>query len=440
MSQALEDVTNTVDATGIGVASGENGSELVIDVAGIVETPTSLDETTTATESAAVEVEEIPFDPSANTDAAIEPRIVETTDAAPETTTEQDETGNDVAEEGDDPQYSDTEVIVTEDDGEVLRDRLDIRAYKEFMRRRNESERHVGYLALGMSRAKVAAKAASDEFNGEVETLEKIVAGGWRAVKREMEAAGRAASICQDAADDAKKPVSAASVVESSTGDSIYGTSATLDAQAPSEAVSDAWRDCTIAELCAHGVSQSVMTRLDESGISTIGKLAQFVEDLSLGKEKRWPKGIGEAKVTMIEDALTAWLTKNRDSGTFGAIPTTEGDAGDGGAGEEGGQDLANEYPTTEAWDKMSDANKKDWMAYRVEWLEGNDDLKPRESEKAFNAGRKAWDDGLSVQACDYYPGARCDDWIRGWIVGSEQPEQVKAAAAPSTSVDDLFG
>ena len=126
MSQALEDVTNTVDATGIGVASGENGSELVIDVAGLVETPTSLDESTTTTESAAVEVEEIPFDPSANTDAAIEPRIVETTDAAPETTTEQDETGNDVAEEGDDPQYSDTEVIVTEDDGEVLRDRLDI--------------------------------------------------------------------------------------------------------------------------------------------------------------------------------------------------------------------------------------------------------------------------------------------------------------------------
>lgn len=450
MSQALEDVTNTVDATGIGVANGENGSELVIDVAGIVETPASLDETTTATESAAVEVEEIPFDPSANTDAAIEPRIVETTDAAPETTTEQAEPGNDVAEEGDDwndddvisttdPQYADTEVIVTEDDGEVLRDRLDVRAYKEFARRRDQSERHVGYLALGMSRAKVAAKLASDEFAEEVERLEKIVAGGWRAIKREMEAAGRAASVYQDAADDAKNPVSAASVVESDADDSIYGDSSTLDAQAPSEAVSDAWRDCTIAELGAHGLRASLVQRLAELGYDTIGKLEDLRAKISTGAVDRWPKGIGEAKITEIENAVVGWLTANRDAGVFGAIPSHEGDGEphvDGGDGDEEG----GEYPSTEVWDKMTAEKKKDWLGARCENL---GTLKASESEKAFNAGRDAWHAGKNVDACDYYPGARGDDWLRGWVTGSMEPQRVKAAAtaaAPSTSVDDLFG
>ena len=442
MSQALED---TATEAGSGAES-----EIVIDVAGIVETPTSLDESTTTTTTEAADfTTDPPFDPSANTDAGIEPRTVEpatetTTDAAPE----QAEPGNDVAEEGatKDPDEPDFGMEISED-GEVLQSGMDVRAHREYERRRNAAQSRVADAYLSMVSAKVEAKAAADHLTSEGEALEKIVAGGWRAVKREMEAAGRAASVFSS-------PVSVGNhgdgeIVDGSftvvdKPDSIYGNSATLDAQAPSEAVSDAWRDCTIAELGAHGLRSSLVNRLAELGYDTIGKLEDLRAKISTGAVDRWPKGIGEAKITEIENAVVGWLTANRDAGVFGAIPTTEGDAGNVDADEEGGQDSGatapSEYPTTEAWDKMTGAHKKDWMAYRVEWLEGNDDLKPRESEKAFNAGRKAWDDGLSVQACDYYPGARCDDWIRGWIVGSEQPEQVKAAAAPSTSVDDLFG
>jgi len=89
----------------------------------------------------------------------------------------------------------------------------------------------------------------------------------------------------------------------------------------------------------------------------------------------------------------------------------------------------------------MPDDVKRAWMGNRVEVLADGGDLTIHESEKAFKAGRQAWDDGKSVNSCDYFPGARCDDWLRGWIVGSQEPEQVKApAATPSTSVDDLFG
>ena len=445
MSQALEDVTNTVDATGIGAANGENGSELVIDVAGIVETPTSLDETTTATESAAVEVEEIPFDPSANTDAAIEPRIVETTDAAPETTTEQAEPGNDVAEEGDDdPDEPDFGMAIS-DDGEVLQSGMDVRAHREYERRRNAAQSRVADAYLSMVSAKVEAKAAADHLTSEGEALEKIVAGGWRAIKREMEAAGRAASVFSSPAsagnhDDGEIVDGSFTVVDKP--DSIYGTSATLDAQAPSEAVSDAWRDCTIAELGAHGLRSSLVNRLAELGYDTIGKLEDLRAKISTGAVDRWPKGIGEAKITEIENAVVGWLTANRDAGVFGAIPNTEGDAGNVDADEEGGQDSGatapSEYPTTEAWDKFTPQQKIDWLGDRC----GNlGDLKARESEKAWKLGNDDWHAGKNVDACEYYPGARCDDWLRGWVTGSMEPQRVKEAAVkPSTSVDDLFG
>lgn len=451
MSQALEDVTNTVDATGIGVASGENGSELVIDVAGIVETPTSLDESTTTTTTEAADfTTDPPFDPSANTDAGIEPRTVEpatetTTDAAPE----QAEPGNDVAEEGDDdPDEPDFGMAIS-DDGEVLQSGMDVRAHREYERRRNAAQSRVADAYLSMVSAKVEAKAAADHLTSEGEALEKIVAGGWRAIKREMEAAGRAAGMYQDAALEAStKAGSIASVVEATAaiaahvtaGDSIYGDSATLDAQAPSEAVSDAWRDCTIAELGAHGLRSSLVNRLAELGFDTIGKLEDLRAKISTGAVDRWPKGIGEAKITEIENAVVGWLTANRDAGVFGAIPTTEGDTEEV---EEVGQDSASDandprYPTMEQWDKLTADQKKDWFGSRCENL---GTLKSIEFEKAFDAGRDAWHAGKNVDACEYYPGARCDDWLRGWVTGSMEPQRVKEAAVkPSTSVDDLFG
>ena len=442
MSQALED---TATEAGSGAES-----EIVIDVAGIVETPASLDESTTTTvsESAA---EEIPFDPSANTDAGIEPRTQEaatesTTDAATDPEPEQAEPGNDVAEEGDDdPDEPDFGMAIS-DDGEVLQSGTDVRAHREYERRRNAAQSRVADAYLSMVSAKVEAKAAADHLTSEGEALEKIVAGGWRAVKREMEAAGRAASVFSS-------PVSVGNhgdgeIVDGSftvvdKPDSIYGTSATLDAQAPSEAVSDAWRDCTIAELGAHGLRSSLVNRLAELGYDTIGKLEDLRAKISTGAVDRWPKGIGEAKITEIENAVVGWLTANRDAGVFGAIPTSVGDE----AEVEEQAEEPSEYPTTEAWDKSTPQQKIDWLGDRCAHIGTTE--KARESEKAWKLGNDDWHAGKNVDACEYYPGARCDDWLRGWVTGSMEPQRVKAAAVKpqddqpatnATSVDDLFG
>lgn len=446
MSSALETVSAKSEQAEI-----YDSQEMVIDVEGIVPTPANLDELKAGSEAEDGKnfYSDPPFDPSANTDAGIEPRTAEpaTADAATtEATTEQAEPGNDVAEEvGKDSESNDTEIS---DDGEILRSSMDVRAHREYERRRNSAQSRVADAYLDMVSAKVAAKAAADHLTSEGEALEKIVAGGWRAIKREMEAAGRSASVYQDAADDAKgKTVDAIKAVAESLAemhvDSIYGDSATLDAQAPSEAVSDVWRDCTVAELCAHGLRSSLAQRLAELGYDTIGKLEDLRAKISTGAVDRWPKGIGEAKITEIENAVVGWLTANRDAGVFGVIPTSVGDEVE----VEEQAEEPSDYPNTEAWDKFTPQQKIDWLGERCSHLGGT--TLSVESEKAWKLGNDAWHAGKNVDACDYYPGARGDDWLRGWVTGSMEPQRVKAAAVkeeaateakPSTSVDDLFG
>ena len=167
MSQA----GTTLETTDAGTSTGEieSGTELVIDVAGIVETPASLDESTTTTTEAADFSTDPPFDPSANTDAGIEPRTQEaaTTDHATDATPEQAEPGNDFAEEGGkDPDAPDFGMEIS-DDGEVLQSGMDVRAHREYERRRNAAQSRVADAYLSMVSAKVKAKAAADHLTSE---------------------------------------------------------------------------------------------------------------------------------------------------------------------------------------------------------------------------------------------------------------------------------
>ena len=72
----------------------------------------------------------------------------------------------------------------------------------------------------------------------------------------------------------------------------------------------DAWRSVHLSEL---NLKTKLQERLEEAGIETIGRLEDLRAEISQGREK-WPKGIGKAKITEIEDAVIAWLSKNRDA------------------------------------------------------------------------------------------------------------------------------
>lgn len=53
-----------------------------------------------------------------------------------------------------------------------------------------------------------------------------------------------------------------------------------------------------------------VVSKLAEEYVKTIGDLEQLREDITLGR-KAWPKGIGPAKVDVIETAVTEWIADN---------------------------------------------------------------------------------------------------------------------------------
>ena len=72
----------------------------------------------------------------------------------------------------------------------------------------------------------------------------------------------------------------------------------------------DAWRSVRLSEL---RLKPKLQERLEEAGVDTIGRLEDLRAEISQGREK-WPKGIGKAKITEIEDAVIAWLSKNRDA------------------------------------------------------------------------------------------------------------------------------
>jgi hypothetical protein len=58
-----------------------------------------------------------------------------------------------------------------------------------------------------------------------------------------------------------------------------------------------------------------IVAKLAEVGVETVGDLETLREDIVFDR-KSWPKGIGPAKVGVIEDAVIDWLAKNDVSET----------------------------------------------------------------------------------------------------------------------------
>lgn len=58
------------------------------------------------------------------------------------------------------------------------------------------------------------------------------------------------------------------------------------------------------------GLQPKLEEKLIEAGATTLLKLERLRADIGMGREK-WPKGVGEGKVTIIENALSAWLARN---------------------------------------------------------------------------------------------------------------------------------
>jgi hypothetical protein len=73
----------------------------------------------------------------------------------------------------------------------------------------------------------------------------------------------------------------------------------------------DAQYDALLASpLDALKLPAGIVAKLTEAGVATVGDLEQLREDIMFDR-KSWPRGIGPAKVDVIEDAVVDWLSAN---------------------------------------------------------------------------------------------------------------------------------
>ncbi len=184
---------------------------------------------------------------------------------------------------------------------------------------------------------------------------------------------------------------------------------AAQDQPASAQPVSgDAWRYVPLADL---QLKVKLQERLEEVGVNTIGRLEDLRAEISNHREK-WPKGIGKAKITEIEDAVINWLSKNRDAQIFAEAKST--------------QTADTHQPET----AMNDENREDDIEQRVKSIqaEGVAGLKPvsctiDDSKGPYVSGAEAYDKGWILTDCPYVSGPEQDDWLRGWLASQSTNE-----------------
>lgn len=250
------------------------------------------------------------------------------------------------------------------------------------------------------------------------------------------------------------------------------------------------WEEASIAELQAHGLKNATCERLMEFGINTIGQLERLRAKVG-NREETWPKGIGPAKVTQIEDSVIAWLTKNRDSEIFSSVASVdsqpiessvpsvasdveqaeeeilkEQEASDGPVretpahpepGEPKKRKRAKQERTNNGapknppvhqqgsraaeWDALSDADRDTFLVNRIAELASNPVAEyVGEFKQIFEDGQDARRSGAEYGDVNWIPGPHQNAWLAGWIkadavlsgMDDEEPQPNEAAAIES--------
>lgn len=168
---------------------------------------------------------------------------------------------------------------------------------------------HVGSLALEVAKAKSRLKSAQDAFNEEVEELQELVDRDYYPFLENEESDGDGAER-GTSEDVSNVRGSADGVLRSGAADDSAHHAGGVDSAAASEAAPTRWQDRPLVELVTYGAPKSTIETLVEQGYETIGRFEQLRADIANRREK-WPKGIGEAKVTKLENAMVEWGARN---------------------------------------------------------------------------------------------------------------------------------
>lgn len=171
---------------------------------------------------------------------------------------------------------------------------------------------------------------------------------------------------------------------------------------------SDAWRKVSIEELFQFdmkGVGPKKKAKLVEA-VPTIGALTDLYEKCGPGGLKTvLPDGFGEEAAQVIEDAMLAWLSKNRDSAIFDPA------AGAAHAATDAGETEATEEPTEEPAEALADAGEEDREAAILARRDELAALKPGDED--FERIRAAHPDMFEIGALAAQKGDPVTSTIR---------------------------
>jgi hypothetical protein len=131
----------------------------------------------------------------------------------------------------------------------------------------------------------------------------------WEAMVDEILAMGRKSKE-EHPLFDGKDEVNAAFVSDGETVDADFSLKQIDGPVLPDEHTAssdDSWKAIEVSELCRHGLADSVITKLYDAGMSTIGAMADWSKS---GKQLTGLPGIGESKAGEINDALESFWSQ----------------------------------------------------------------------------------------------------------------------------------
>ena len=212
-------------------------------------------------------------------------------------------------------------------------ERVVVSAFERYQKDRREIERHIGELMLRAASLKREATTTKKAAEVATDELEELI-DSWESGKYEQGLKAESRSTADErgaalatAAIAAVTPTAGGPTITlppastaASTGDM---TAKLREEHRAQERYNQVLEAAPIGEL---GLQPKLEERLIEAGATTILKLERLRADIGLGREK-WPKGVGEGKVTTIENAIQAWLTRNSTVFQVEESPEPEGTA-----------------------------------------------------------------------------------------------------------------
>lgn len=169
---------------------------------------------------------------------------------------------------------------------------------QRYFREKSALEEHICALGIEIGRAKETIKSCKKEQEVLLEKLDQLIQG-WEnppafESTSDPSGVGSGGGCDVTTVDQPAEGIPRAEPATTPEGPSSESYQSVLESE-------------SVAVL---GLKEAVTEKLIEAGADTLWRLEMLRKDISKGR-KEWPKGIGKAKVTAIEDAILAWCASN---------------------------------------------------------------------------------------------------------------------------------